>query len=251
MSIDPTAITAEEALPGQPQDVAAEEVRVQVTPEAQQAPQGQPELPEKFRGKSMEDIVKSYENLEGEHTRAKQLAKELEHRVGVYQEVFKNPQYNQPQGKTEQEIFREEWEQDPAMATYNQSQRTLQRTQALNSQTTTQMFYQNAKNDKENFPGFSELEPKMMELAQTYQGLVHPSQINSPATMHLLYKLARAENIGTDFEKAKNQGAKEAETRRKEVSKASFEGPTPASQSIDPKDMTLEQLEKELGFSQR
>ena len=252
--IDPTSLTTttvEEAPKGQPQE-AAEVARTAVSPEASEveAPKGEPQLPEKFRGKSVEDIVKSYENLESEHTRSSQRSKDLEHLVGVYQEAFKKP-VQQPQ-ITEDQIFQQEWEQDPKMAVYNQTQRVAQKMYQMNSQTATNLFYQNARNDSNNYPDFERLETKMMDLANRYSGLVNPQKIASPETIDLLYKLARAESMPETLSQAKAQGEREAKARHRETQAAGFESPSPVSSSqVKPEDMTIEQLEKQLGFVDR
>ena len=244
-----------EAPQGQPQ-----EVRAPIAPEAQQAQTGQPEVPEKFRGVPIEEVYRSYEESEKrmkgatqEAADAKKRAQELEHQVGVYQEVFRNPQVFQAQkGPSEEEIFRQEWEKDPAMAVYNQNQRTQWKAQQTMSQTATNLFYQTARSDEKNFPGFAELEPKMLELAKSFGHLIDRTKINSPEVITLLYRQARAENMALERENARIQGHREAETRRKEVNRAGFEGPTPNSASAgDSQDKSMDQLEKELGFVQR
>ena len=259
MSIDPTVLdstTVKELTNETPQGQSqssepAEIARTAVSPEAQEAPQGEPQVPEKFRGKPVEEIVKSYEESERRMKEATQRSKELEHQVGLYQEAFRNPQAFRPQ-VTEDELFAREWEQDPKAAVYNQAQRLAQKMTAMNGQTATNLFYQNARNDQNNYPEFNKLEPKMMELANRYAGLVNPQKLASPETIDLLYKLARADSIGETVNEARMQGERQEKERNRETRNAAFESPTPVSSSnISDEDKTLEQLEKEIGFVKR
>lgn len=216
--------------------------------------QGEPTLPEKFKGKPLEDIVKSYENLEAEHTRARMALREKEQQVGIYEQALRSTQsqQQQPQRESEDQIFMREWEQDPARATYNQSQRSLQKAAALNNQTASSLFYNTVKNDDKNYPDFNELEPRMMEIARENADIIKPDMLNSPRVINLLYKQAKSENINDNVSKARIQGQIEAESRRKEIKAAQFENPTPISASnISSQDKTIEQLEKELPWHTR
>lgn len=216
--------------------------------------QGEPNLPEKFKGKPLEDIVKSYENLEAEHTRARMSLREKEQQVSIYEQALRTQSQAQPQVQRESEdqVFMREWEQDPARATYNQSQRSLQKAAALNNQTASTMFYNTVKNDDRNYPDFNELEPRMMEIARENADIIKPDMLNSPRVINLLYKQAVSEKIGNNISKARIQGQMEAESRRKEIKAAQFENPTPISASnLSSEDKTIEQLEKELPWHQR
>lgn len=241
MSLGPEVLgtTVEEAPKEQPQEMAPVQ-KEEVVEKAIEAPQEQPKLPEKF--KSVEDMVRSYEHAESELTRQRQINRELEQRIGQAQQKV----------ESEDEIFRKEWEQDPQAAVYNRTLRTEAKLRNQLAESNAQMFYKSAMNDEVNYPGFKELEPKMVELANQYGSLVHPSMLQSPQVIDLLYKLAVGTSAGSQLAKAKIAGQKEAESRRKEVSSAAFESPTPASASVTrPEDMTLEQLEKQIGFVQR
>jgi len=239
MNLDPTVLgtTTEEAPKEQPQEVAPAKEEV---PQKVEAPQEQPLILGKF--KTQEDVVKAYEEVQSEYTRQRQQIRDLESRIGQSQQA----------APSEDEIFKKEWEIDPQLAVYNRTQRTEAKIQQQLSMANANLFYKNAMNDEQNYPGFKELEPKMIELAQTYGSMVQPSMLASPQAIDLLYKLAVAESVGDKVTKAKLVGQKEAENRRREVASAAFESPTPASASVTrPEDMTLEQLEKQLGFVQR
>lgn len=218
-----------------------------------QAPfQGEPTMPEKFKGKPLEDIVKSYENLEAEHTKARMALREKEQQVGIYEQALRTQSQPQVQREPEDQLFMREWEQDPAKATYNQSKRDLQKAAALNNQTASTLFYNSIRSDERNYPDFNELEPRMMEIARQSADLIKPDMLNSPRVIELLYKQAKSEKFGNDVSKARLQGQMEAESRRKEIKAAQFENPTPVSASnLSSEDKTIEQLEKELPWHQR
>jgi len=246
MIIDPTVLgqAVEEAPKEQPQDQAPSQGQ-EVT-QAQEAPiQEELNVPEKFKGKPLAEVVRSYENLESEHTRQRQYVRELENNL--------NQMRQSAPVESEDDVFKREWEQDPQLAILNRQRRTEAKLNLELAKANTVLFYKTAKNDEINYPGFKDVEPRMIEIANSYGRFLRPEMANSPEVIDLLYKMAISERSPDSIAKAKLVGKKEAENRKRELAKASFESPTPAqSQSSDDfQELTLEQMKQKLGIAKR
>lgn len=221
--------------------------------------QSQTRIPEKMRGKSIDEVVDMYSNAESELGKVRAVAQEKQREAEELKRLLdsrpsesrQEPTHTTPT-VTEEEIFRKEWEDDPAKASFNQSKRAEARAISEISNVETRTFYERAKEDGENFPGFKELEPRMIQLAREHADIVDPRKVNSPKVVNLLYKLACAEVIDQEVERARQEGAKQERETRDEKNAAQVEGSSSTSQGTVPfEDLSLTEMEKLLGVVER
>lgn len=175
--------------------------------------EGQPEeIPQKFIGKSAQDIIKSYRELESqfgkissekaqiekerEEIRQRQLALESElQRTTHQQPVPQQVQVDEDPLSNFDKVF----ESDPKEAvkeTFKKVQEKIQRAGQeayYAAQRQAQAEYYN-RMKKEN-PDFAELEPEMIAIAQKFGPHLHPSVLNSPEAIDLMYSIARGRNV--------------------------------------------------------
>lgn len=250
-------VTAQAPQEEQPAQELVQETTVTETPVEDKF-----EVPEKFRGKGLEDVIKSYTNAESELGRLRSKvsdlekkatkADQLEQQINQYNAYLQQQAVHTTQVPNEDEIFMKEWEQDPARAVLFRAKLAENKTQDFLQQYATQVHYEKAKSDPVNYPDFVNLEPTMVRIAQQRAHLVRPDRLNSPETIDMLYKLARAEHVNDQLTQARSLGAREAEDLRRQKSKAFSEASSPAgSGSVPFEDLSLSEMRKMIGVVER
>lgn len=220
------------------------------------------DVPEKFRGKDWNTVARSAleaEKLAGTKAEeARRLKEELEQlkaerQVQPQQSAVQSQQPVQSNPIEEiNDLFRKEWEVDPVEAEINRTNRIMYLQNYQSQAAATVNKYNSAMNDEVNYPGFKTLEPKMKELAGKYVHLLNPTQINSPETIDILYKLARVDSLKEHITAAKVAGVTEAHNLQREKTQAFGEGSSPAGdRSVPLTELTSSEIEKQYGFLEK
>lgn len=216
------------------------------------------EMPEKFRGKSAEDIARAYTESERSRTQAQQeraaLAREAEQlRLLAQQQAILQQQLlanAQPQ-VTEEQIFRAEWEVDPVMATYRQNLRAEQRARAQTEAVAGRTALEIARKE---LPDFDKYQAEIANVARELGHLVEPSRRNDPSLIKVVYDIARARHMKDEVKAAEERGLSKAGELRKQKDKAFGESSSGVSSGGVPKafsDLSLEEMRKKLGYVDR
>lgn len=217
-------------------------------------------IPEKFRGKGVEDILKSYTNLESMTSRIKQENESLKAKANkadqleamlAQQQVQQQYQAQQPVQSTTtapQDNFMEVWERDPAAAVLMRTELAERKMEQYMKSVATQNHYAQVKTQ---YPDFAELEPTMVQLAQRWVNVVGSDKMNSPEVVDALYYMAKGASVDQRMQSAKQQGIKEAQQLQREKQSAFSEGSTPPRGTVAPENLSLEELEKMLGVVTR
>lgn len=217
-------------------------------------------IPEKFRGKGIEDVLKSYTHLEGEHTRTRQKMSELETKAARAEQLeaalaqqqmqMQMPVQSSPVQSTTlpAEDFIQEWERDPARAVLNRTERAEKKMENMLNAMNTSRYYHDVKS---KLPDFAELEPLMVSYATQMANLVGPEKMNNPQVIDALYYMARGATVDQRTQQAQKQGMVEAQKLQREKMSAFSEGATPPQGSVRPEDLSASELEKLIGVVKR
>lgn len=216
------------------------------------------QIPTKFVGKTTDEIVKSYSELEKEKGRlankvseAERKAKELEAQLFNTQSRTQNP--NQPVVSSQpiksiEDQYAEEWEQDPKQAVINYNKRKEELSVIRSNESQSNTFYTQAMSGKlQGYEDFPELEPTMKELVPQVIDLVHPSMINHPKTIQVLHLIARGLNV----DKVASQKAKNIAAKNREKEQAFSESSSSTGESVDFAKLPLSDMRKYLGYAKR
>lgn len=211
-------------------------------------------IPEKFRGKGLDDIVQSYTHLESEYGKTKQQNQELSAKAARAEELERALWATQQQQKQEQpqenalnveQEFNRLWERDPQSAVLARAAMIERQTQNMLQDFETKSYYQKCR---EQVPDFAALEPKMMELMPQYAPMIRPDKVMSPETITALYKLAKAETADARINQARQQGMQETQSFNREKASAFAESPSSTgSASVSFESLPLEDMAKLLG----
>lgn len=237
----------------EPEAVLSTEVEDAVGPS-----EGEPSnIPEKFRGKSLEDVAKAYTEAERSLRQAQedranaQREAELlrQQQLLLLQQQTGRPTNQEP----EDEAFLRDWVVDPAKATYEQLKRVEQKAIQTAQYQASISALKAAELDQTNFPDFAKYRGTMAELAKQFGDVIEPSKRNDPKLIPLLYNLARAAHVNDELENAKKAGRDEGSKKAREKSSADSEGSsrTNANVSKSIEDMSLEELRKKIGYVKR
>lgn len=224
--------------------------------EASQAPaessqqQGEPD---KFQGKSREDIIEMYRNVEKRvgNSVSRERHEELLARIQDLEQRTSSQQA-QPTQQAEDplQLFEREAEEDPKKAIANLVKRAMGQVQeqvkSVSQQTRVQQARDYVESQLRDNPDFKDNWEKMQELDKRYGKYVSPEIHGTKEAVELLYKLARAERMDSYIEKARQ--SKQAITQEKRS--AFSEGNVSSSQGKtekSPDEMSLEELERVLG----
>ena len=227
-----------------------------VAPETPEQPTNEStQVPTKFVGKTFEEITKSYLDLEKEKGRlaqeageAKKRAKELEDSLNRAQQASTPPPapiQTQPV-KSLEEIYQEEWEQDPRQATINyQRNKEIQRWQT-ESASQTQNFASQAMTGKvTGYEDFPELLPTIKDLAAQYGGLLRPEFEAHPVALQLLTLVARGLKQDERIDKAAQAKAKQLLEKERQKNQAFGEGSSTATvETVDWSTLSAKEMEK-------
>jgi hypothetical protein len=225
-------------------------------------------IPAKFRGKSAQDIIRAYTELERhagklgsekshyekELEAAKQRAQEAEAR---YQQDAARFQHQAPIQQQQQEAdplstFDEIFERDPREAVKNLAKTLVAETNKTREQIALEARANQAadyygKQMREN-PDFVAREKDMQRLAQRYAKKLRTEHINDPETIDLLYKLARAERMDSYIEDAVKKSRTAGDMVKQEKRAVFSESSTSSQDSSVPfEELSLDEMAKLLG----
>lgn len=179
------------------------------TPASSENPQTQgaegSQIPEKFRGKTLDDVIKSYVEIEKQASRLSNENKELKSKPASnppVAEASKVPISSQPE-KSIDELFEEEWHVNPQWATARRQDRAFQQHQQQQMLSDAISWVQAADSGKvAGFEDFAELRPVIAQLAQNFSGLINPNMQNHPIVAQALYLMAKGATFSQSLEKA-------------------------------------------------
>jgi hypothetical protein len=227
-------------------------------------------IPEKFVGKSLDDIMQAYQELEKDRGRLASEVGETRKKMEELEEQYRHTQFNQqPAPSTPQQevqpqqqmdplsVLDSKFDEDPRAAIKEalkqqyemlQSQSQMQRVQEQSVKA--QEYYYSQKKDN---PDFARRESSMQNLARQYAHMVKPEYLNSPDMIKML-DLASQGADRNYYEKAalksaQEQGASVREEKRKASSVSSnSEGDSRINLNDLSNDEYLKAMEKLYGF---
>jgi hypothetical protein len=226
-------------------------------------------VPEKFKGKTLHDVSKSYTELEkhvgrlgSEKAHAEKALEEAKARAAQL-EAERQALYTQLQSRSsvpEQrqqepdlfESFEAEVEKDPVGAIKGVGKKLINETRDVRRQISQEMqakqaadYYQRQR--KEN-PEFAALEQDMQQLAMQYGRFIQPEVANSPETIDLLFSLAKSKNMNRYIDDAVKKAQAANDMVKAEKRSAYSESSTSTGQGrVNPDDLSLEELARLLG----
>lgn len=224
-------------------------------------------LPEKFRGKTPQEIAKSYMELEKQYgkigsekshiekereeakARAEQAERERQH---LYQQLQNTVPRTPVQEVDPLVAYEEEVAKDPIEAIRSLGKKVIADTQKTRAQILAEVQAQQAANfyqrQRAENPDFAANEKDMQRLAQQYMGFLRPEVANTPETIALLYKLARAENMERYVDEAVKKRQSASESVKQEKRAAFSESSNSQGESkVAFDDLSLEEQERILG----
>lgn len=241
--------------------------------QVRQEQEAQPDysIPEKFKGKSIHDVARSYENLEKlngrfasekAHTEkaleeAKARAAQLEQeRQALYSQLQQRhqPVHEQQQSEPDPtQSFDQDFEKDPVSAVKGLGKNLIQQTRAAEARLAQQLQAQQAnsyyeRQKKEN-PDFAALDADMQQIARDFGGYLRPEVANSTQVIDLLYSLAKSRNMPRYIEDAVKKAQAANNMVNAEKRAAYSESSTGAGQQgrVNPEDMDIEELARLIG----
>jgi hypothetical protein len=222
-------------------------------------------IPEKFKGKSLDEVMEAYVNLE---SHAGKLASEKDHVtkekdewVSKYSRLESERQQTystqQPQAPAEMDpitYLDEHFEEDPKKAIREaikrQRDEAKKETQAMLRQTQASQASEYYYSQKKENPDFSRREPVMQQLVKEYADIIHPDMLNSPKVLKALDLMSRGQDVGYYEQEAvkraqKNSSSAQDEKRRSQSESSNTEG----DRSVDFGSLSLAEQRKLLGVS--
>jgi hypothetical protein len=226
-------------------------------------------IPEKFKGKGLHDIARSYENLEkhvgklgSEKARAEKELEEAKARAAQFererQALYEQLQarssvpHQEPQESDPFASFEQEVEKDPVEAIKGvgkkliaEQEKTRRKIQMEISAKQAADYYQRQR--KEN-PDFAALDQDMQQLAMQYSRFINPEVANTPETIDLLYSLAKAKNMNRYIDDAVKKAQTANDMVKAEKRNTYSESSTSTGQGrVNPDDLSLEELARLIG----
>lgn len=226
-------------------------------------------VPEKYLGKSTIDVIQMHRALESKlgqiSSERAQAQKEREELQARLEQVLSNPpvppthvdQGNNPDPVEEVDPFRsfdEKFEEDPKGAIQHLFQSSQQKAQAereklLRAQRAEAANNYYYKQQKEN-PDYVRREPSMRQLIQRYAHIIHPNYRQSAEALEILDLASKGADVGYYEKAVAERLQKEGLSVREEKRRAQSESSTTEGDRVkQAKDMTTEELEALLGFS--
>jgi hypothetical protein len=221
-------------------------------------------IPEKFKGKSLEEVLEAYTNLE---SHAGKLASEKDHATKEKDEWatrysrLEADRYThasqQPQAPAELDpisYLEEHFEEDPKKAIREalrrQRDESQRQTNAMLMQTQAQQasdFYYSQK--KEN-PDFTRREPLMQQLVREYGDIIRPEMLNSPKVLKALDIMSRGSDVGYYEQEAVKRAQKNSSSMQEEKRRSQTESSnTAGEQTKEFSSLSLAEQKKLLGVA--
>lgn len=226
------------------------------------------QIPKKFVGKSNEEILRAYNDLErhtskisSERADERKQREALENRMRDLESRLAaqpNPQAVQHDRIEESDPladYDEQFESNPKEAIKTIVKKVAQKADQRISQSRMETEQADATryyNEKMNSdPDFAKLSPKMQQIAREYADLVRPEKLTSVKSLMLLHLAARGSTVDNYVSEAVSKAKKEGISVREEKRGASSEsgGTSGGKDSVNFADLSLEEMEKFLGRS--
>lgn len=223
---------------------------------------GEPDLvPEKFKGKTIDDVFTSYKSLESEYSKTKSKIGELESKAQEAERLKQELEFAQrqqallqqqnqlfmsqgpAQTAPQKDRFNELWEHDPANAVKQAIYSVQQNIEQKLNQRETVSHYQRLK---QSLPDFTELEPVMEQVSQQLAPFIDPSVRSSPVVLDTMYYIAKGIKADETAKKAVNKGMEEARKVQAEKNAAISEGPSSHMPAKDFSSMSTEEMRQYL-----
>lgn len=156
---------------------------------------------------------------------------------------------NAPQEPDEFQLYKQEWEQDPARAAFEQSKRERRSWEYGQQSEKTAQAYHYAK---ANYPGFEQLEPTMTQIAlqARKEGYISPDKLNRPEVINLLYYTAKGMYAQQESQQQAHEKEKE-KRKRAAVAEGSSVGGSSEPVTFKSAREELEFMKKKIGVSKR
>lgn len=216
------------------------------------------QIPKKFIGKSMDEVLKSYAELEKEigRTRAElgEKNKKLESLSTIPQQSVQQPVAENDIKTFEQQLMAEydrDWREDPKQAIPNLLTKVERVKEYQNNYTQQMQLAQAAAQGQ--VPGmedFAELQPTMVQLVQEFGPLINPSLDTHPKALQAVYLMAKGLALTDKLNKTQSQ-LKTAKKSEKLEAYSESPSTSQGSDSVDFSSLSLEEMKKFLGVVDR
>lgn len=188
------------------------------------------------RFRTVEDLAKSYQNLEAEFSRRNNELHQLKRQIS-------SPKESNPEREIER--FAEDVKRNPVEAIKN-----IARDATKDSRLETQKIrFENEYHRNMQNKEFAELEPVMSQIAQEYGDVIQDSGLeNNPRLLGILFDAARGRQAAALAKDAEIRGKKKGEATALKKTKAQVEGSSGTKGHVKRKfdELSLEEMAKEL-----
>lgn len=218
-------------------------------------------VPKKLLGKSNEEIIREYQELEKTLGRQGRELGELrkktkgEESTPIASRPVVDPTPERNSGQEDLDKFYDElWEQNPKQAPklYAQLIRERDRQQELLNQTT-QIVQAASEGRLPGYEDFNDLRPTMVSVANELLPYVAPSEVNNPKVFQALYLIAKGLTLPNKLKDLEKEAMDKAKKKVVEKQLAFSEDGTSSSESesvpFSAKHMSYSEMKKVLGIS--
>lgn len=241
---------------GQSTEVVAADAAAPVQASETPAQEQSTEIPTKFVGKSLDDVLKSYGELEREAGRLRNengdFKRKLETRETSQVTPKSEPVASAPV-KTIEEIYEEEWKEDPKQAVVNYNKRKEYQNNITTLARSQEEFYNEAlSGTNATYADFKEYVPVMEEITAKFAPMLTPEARLSPQAIQLAYLVAKGLSVTQKLTEATNLTTQKATEIVKKREKAFSESSSTAtSDTVDFSKLSSEERRKILGVADR
>lgn len=215
-------------------------------------------VPQKFVGKSLDDVLKSYGELEKEAGRLRNENGDIKRKLETPDSrPQREPEKKEPvvtaPVKTLEEIYADEWAVDPQQATINYNKRKEYQKNVEALSTSQWSFYNDAIAGKiEQYADFKEYLPVMEEITEKFAELLTPEARLSPQALQLAYLVAKGLGVKDKLTEATALTTQKATEIVRKREDAFVEGSSTAtSDNVDFSKLSSEERRRLLGVADR
>lgn len=220
-------------------------------------------MPDKFRGKSAEDIARAYVELEkhngrvsSERMHTEREAAATRDRLIALEREFAS-RVPPPKEKDPLEGIEDELMLEPAKAlrkvvdlVRSESRKSAEQMEYESNARATQSHYHKLKAEN---PDFAELEPEMVSLTATFGKFVDPRFLNTPEFIDRVYEIARGRNVSKYVKQAEDRLKSSRDLvkqeKRNAFSESSQSQGSPAEKPFE--ELSIDEMRKRLGVANR
>jgi dsDNA-specific endonuclease/ATPase MutS2 len=212
--------------------------------DASTSPAGQPD---KYQGKSREDVIDMYRNLE---RKIGEMGVWREKHDSLLSRIQELESRNQRDESDPLKLFEKEVAEDPKEAVANLVKRTredvLKQVHGVKDSMKTQVATEYLQSQLKDNPDFQENWQTMQELDRQFGHVVSPEFRGSKEAVQLLYDLAKAKNLNKYVDKARQQQTSLKQEKRAAFSESAASGSN-GREERKFEDLSLEEMERLLG----